>query len=107
MASESSRLHALLAERGEIVRFAITLSIVFGVITYVQSLGGVIWDPLALSLRIAFVSMLLTLVAGIGLAVLLQWKRMPARDLLDAITSVPLVLPPTVLGYYLIVSMGP
>lgn len=107
MATESSRLDVLLAERGEIARFVITLAVVVAVIVYVQSLGGVIWDPLSLSLRIAFMSMLLTLVIGIGIAVMLQWKRTPARDFLDAVTSVPLVLPPTVLGYYLIVSMGP
>jgi molybdate transport system permease protein len=103
----SSRLDALLAERGEIARFAITLAIVVAVIAYVQSQGGMVWDPLSLSLRIAFVSMLLTLVLGVCIAVLLQWKRTPARDFLDAVMSVPLVLPPTVLGYYLIVSMGP
>src|SRR5690606_17168193 len=60
-----------------------------------------------LSLQVAAVSTVLTLVLGIGLALLLQWKRMPARDFFDALTSVPLVLPPTVLGFYLIVSLGP
>jgi molybdate transport system permease protein len=107
MASESSRLHALLAERGEIARFAITLAIVAGFVAYAQSKGGVTWAPLALSLRIAGVSTLLTLVVGVALALLLQWRRVPARDLVDALTSVPLVLPPTVLGFYLIVSLGP
>jgi molybdate transport system permease protein len=107
MTERSSRLDALLAERGEIARFAITLAIVIGVVAYVQNKGGVTWGPLSLSLQVAGVSTLLTLVAGIGLAVLLQWKKMPARDLFDALTSVPLVLPPTVLGYYLIVSLGP
>jgi molybdate transport system permease protein len=107
MPSETSRLHALLAERGEIARFVITLAIVGGVVAYVQSSGGATWAPLSLSLRVAGVSTVLTLVVGVGLAVLLQWRRTPARDLVDALTSVPLVLPPTVLGYYLIVSLGP
>ncbi len=107
MATETSRLDALLAERGEIARFAITLAIIGGVVVYAQSRGGMTWGPLSLSLRVAGVSTLLTLAMGIGLAVLLQWKRMPARDFIDALTSVPLVLPPTVLGYYLIVSLGP
>ncbi|HEY5924828.1 MAG TPA: molybdenum ABC transporter permease [Kofleriaceae bacterium] len=107
MAKESSRLDALLAERGEIARFAITIAVVIGVIAYVQSQGGVVWNPLSLSLRIAFISMVLTLVVGTGLTVLLMWRKLPGRDLIDAITSVPLVLPPTVLGYYLIVSLGP
>ncbi|HEX5060535.1 MAG TPA: molybdenum ABC transporter permease [Kofleriaceae bacterium] len=106
MERASSLLDSLRAERGEIARFAITLAIVIGVIAYVQSQGGIVWEPMALSLRIALLSMVLTLVVGTALTVLLMWKRLPARDLLDAITSVPLVLPPTVLGYYLIVSLG-
>lgn len=107
MATEGSRLDALLAERGEIARFAITLALVIGVVGYVQDKGGVTWEPLALSLKVAAVSTVLTLGLGVGLALLLQWKRLPARDFLDALTSVPLVLPPTVLGFYLIVSLGP
>jgi molybdate transport system permease protein len=107
MATEGSRLDALLAERGEIARFVITLAIVGGVVGYVQTSGGATWAPLALSLRVAAVSTALTLVLGVGLALLLQWRRLPARDLIDALTSVPLVLPPTVLGFYLIVSLGP
>jgi molybdate transport system permease protein len=104
---DSSRLHALLQERGEIARFVITLAIVIGVVAYVQASGGATWAPLALSLQVAGVSTVLTLVVGVGLAVLLQWKKMPGKDLFDALTSVPLVLPPTVLGFYLIVSLGP
>ncbi len=64
------------------------------------------WAPLILSLEIASVATLLTLVFGVALALLLQWRRLPARDLLDAIVSTPLVLPPTVLGYYLLVVLG-
>lgn len=107
MAAEGSRWDAVIAERGEIARFAITLALVGGVVAYVQKSGGAAWAPLALSLQVAGVSTALTLVLGIGLALFLQWKRLPARDLIDAATSVPLVLPPTVLGYYLIVSLGP
>jgi len=48
----------------------------------------------------------LTLVVGTGLALLLHWKRLPARDVFDALVSAPMVLPPTVLGYYLLVVLG-
>ena len=78
MATEPSRWDALHAERGEIARFVITLSIVSGVVYYVQDKGGVTWEPLALSLQVAGLSTALTLVVGIGLAVLLQWRKMPA-----------------------------
>jgi molybdate transport system permease protein len=64
------------------------------------------WAPLVLSLEVASLSMLLALVAGTGIAILLDWKRMPARDFLYAVACAPLVLPPTVLGYYLLVTLG-
>jgi molybdate transport system permease protein len=64
------------------------------------------WDPLLLSLRVAAIATLFAVVIGVALGALLAWKRTPARDLLDAILSAPLVLPPTVLGYYLIVAVG-
>jgi molybdate transport system permease protein len=64
------------------------------------------WAPLWLSFKVASVATLLTLVFGIAVALLLQWRKLPARHLLDALMSAPLVLPPTVLGYYLLVLVG-
>jgi molybdate transport system permease protein len=65
------------------------------------------WKPLLLSLEIATIAMLVSLVIGTALALLLSWRRLPARDLFDAVVSAPLVLPPTVLGYYLLVMLAP
>jgi molybdate transport system permease protein len=65
------------------------------------------WTPLLLSLQVASIAMVLSLVVGTGLALLLGWKKLPARDFVDAIVSAPLVLPPTVLGYYLFTMIGP
>jgi len=93
--------------RAEIPRFAITLAIVIGVLLWAGAGGGLVWDPIYLSLRVAFMAMLWSLVMGIGFAVLLTWKKLPGADFIDALINVPLVLPPTVLGYYLIVSLGP
>ena len=64
------------------------------------------WAPLLLSLRIAGMATMVSVVIGVALAVLLTWRKLPARHLLDAIVSAPMVLPPTVLGYYLLVSLG-
>ncbi len=64
------------------------------------------WSPLVLSLEIATFAMVVSLVVGTGCALLLTWRRLPARDLFDAIVSAPLVLPPTVLGYYLLTALG-
>ncbi|HEY8411443.1 MAG TPA: molybdate ABC transporter permease subunit [Pyrinomonadaceae bacterium] len=49
---------------------------------------------------------LIALVAGSALAWLLARKRFPGRNLIDALVTLPLVLPPTVLGYYLLVVLG-
>ncbi len=62
--------------------------------------------PLVLSLQIATVAAVVAAVVGIGLATLLANVRFPGRDLLDALATGPLVLPPTVLGYYLLVALG-
>ena len=43
---------------------------------------------------------------GLSLAWLLARKRFPGRNVVDAIVTLPLVLPPTVLGYYLLVLLG-
>lgn len=64
------------------------------------------WFPLWLSLRVAATSTVFAAVLGIGLAYLLAKGRFPGRGLLEALASVPIVLPPTVLGYYLLVSLG-
>jgi molybdate transport system permease protein len=62
--------------------------------------------PLWLSLRIAAVSTVLVVVAGVGLGWLLARRRFFGREALDALVTLPLVMPPTVLGYYLLVLLG-
>ena len=64
------------------------------------------WFPLWLSLRVAFISTLLVVVIGVALAWTLARKNFRGREVLDALVTLPLVLPPTVLGYYLLVLLG-
>jgi molybdate transport system permease protein len=64
------------------------------------------WFPLWLSLRVAAIATLLVLVLGTLLAYLLSHKNFRGKNLLDALITLPLVLPPTVLGYYLLVVLG-
>ncbi len=64
------------------------------------------WFPLWLSLRVAGAATLLVLMAGIPLAWMLARRNFPGKELLGAMASLPLVLPPTVLGYYLLVLLG-
>ncbi len=62
--------------------------------------------PLWLTLKVASLATLLAFVFSIMLALLLARSRFPGKDWLEAILTLPLVLPPTVLGYYLIVLVG-
>lgn len=64
------------------------------------------WFPLWLSLRVAALSTILVLAVGTFIAYLLSHKTFRGKNLLDAIITLPLVLPPTVLGYYLLVLLG-
>jgi molybdate transport system permease protein len=65
------------------------------------------WAPLLLSLQVATIAMLVSFVVGTALAFALSSRRLPGRDMFDAIVSAPLILPPTVLGYYLLVVLSP
>src|SRR5947208_11333086 len=62
--------------------------------------------PVWLSLRVALTGTALTLLIGIPVALLLARRRLPGRNVLEAAVVLPLVLPPTVLGYYLLLVIG-
>jgi molybdate transport system permease protein len=64
------------------------------------------WFPLWLSLRVAFVSTAVAIAAGLWLAYILANRNFRGKEVLDAAVTLPLVLPPTVLGYYLLVVVG-
>lgn len=64
------------------------------------------WDALTLSLRLAWWTMIILLPAGILIARILAWRRFRGKAFVEALFALPLVLPPTVLGYYLLVAMG-
>lgn len=64
------------------------------------------WVPLTLTLKVAGWATALNLVFGVAIGFLLARKRFPGRDLVDALLTLPMVMPPTVLGYYLLVLLG-
>ncbi len=64
------------------------------------------WFPLWLSLRVAAISTVLAVVIGLWIAWLLANHVFRGKEILDAAVTLPLVLPPTVLGYYLLVALG-
>lgn len=64
------------------------------------------WDVLELSLKVAFWSVLFSLPLALGIAVLLARSNFPGKSLFDAIVHLPLVLPPVVIGYFLLILLG-
>ena len=65
-----------------------------------------IWITLALTLKVAAWATAINLVLGVAVGWLLARRRFIGRDFLDALLTLPLVLPPTVVGYYLLVVIG-
>ncbi|NUU00116.1 molybdate ABC transporter permease subunit [Herbaspirillum robiniae] len=65
-----------------------------------------VWTPLLLSLKVAGLATLANMVLGVAAAYGLSRWRSPLRDFIDSVLTLPLVLPPTVLGYYLLVLFG-
>jgi molybdate transport system permease protein len=61
---------------------------------------------LLLSVRVAVVATAATALVGIPLAYVLARRRFPGKTVVDLVVTLPLVLPPTVTGYYLIVVLG-
>jgi molybdate transport system permease protein len=64
------------------------------------------WIALALSLKVALWATAIDLVLGVAIGFALARLRFPGRELVDSILLLPMVLPPTVLGYYLLVVVG-
>lgn len=64
------------------------------------------WGALTLSLRLAVLTAVILIPLGIGIAHYLHHQQHWIKGLLESICMLPLVLPPTVLGYYLLVSLG-
>jgi len=64
------------------------------------------WEILQLSLKVAFWSVLCSLPIAIAVAMLLARSNFPGKSLFDAIVHLPLVLPPVVIGYFLLLLLG-
>jgi molybdate transport system permease protein len=63
-------------------------------------------EPLLLSFEVATLATCVASALGIGIAALLATPKVWGRELIDAAITAPMVLPPTVLGYYLLVLLG-
>lgn len=65
------------------------------------------WYPLLNSIRISLIASVLTFFAGIGAAYALRRMRPGLKALLDCVLTLPLVLPPTVVGFFLLKLLSP
>ncbi len=64
------------------------------------------WVALFLSLKVAFIAVFLNFFLAIPFGYVLARWRVPGKELIDSLLTLPMVLPPTVLGYYLLVLFG-
>lgn len=64
------------------------------------------WIPLGISLKVAFCSSIIVFVIGTTLAYFLALREFPGKGALEVVVLLPLVLPPTVTGYYLVTIFG-
>jgi molybdate transport system permease protein len=64
------------------------------------------WQAMALTLKLAAIVSLVLLLVGLPIAAWITWSRQRWKFLVEAVVALPLVLPPTVLGFYLLVALG-
>lgn len=66
-----------------------------------------LWSPIWLTIQLAGITTLVLLIIGIPIAWWLAWTPSRWREVIATIVALPLVLPPTVLGFYILVALGP
>lgn len=65
------------------------------------------WEPLLLTFKLAFITTVLLLIISIPLAYWLAYSKSKLKPIIETLVSMPLVLPPTVIGFYLLVAFSP
>lgn len=65
-----------------------------------------VWFPLSITLWIATISSILVLCSGVGIAYIFARKDFRGKELAELLLTLPLVLPPTVIGYLLVILIG-
>src|SRR2546429_6569423 len=65
------------------------------------------WTAIILTLKLGTLTALILLIIGLPLAYWLSFSRWRWKFLIESVVALPLVLPPTVLGFYILVAIGP
>ncbi len=63
-------------------------------------------QPIILSLKVATISTIITLLIGMTLAYIMTYKDFKGKEILESIITLPLVLPPSIVGYILLIALG-
>jgi molybdate transport system permease protein len=100
--SQKLALLALVSALGVAVGFAIA-HLLRGYIAYWGEVSG----PVFLSLRVASLATVIAGITGVATGYVLAKGRFPGRDVLETIGSLPIILPPTVIGFYLLEVLSP
>ncbi|NLY58860.1 MAG: molybdate ABC transporter permease subunit [Gammaproteobacteria bacterium] len=66
-----------------------------------------LWQPIRLTLELAVLTTILLLIVGTPIAWWLAYSHSRFKEVVATIVALPLVLPPTVLGFYLLIALGP
>jgi molybdate transport system permease protein len=66
-----------------------------------------LWSPIRLTLELASITTIVLLIVGTPIAWWLARSKAPWKEAVAAVVALPLVLPPTVLGFYLLLALGP
>src|SRR5438093_13771208 len=64
------------------------------------------WEPIILTLRLAGLTAAILVVVGVPIAYWITYSRWRWKFLVEAVVALPIVLPPTVLGFYLLIALG-
>ncbi|MCK5638351.1 MAG: molybdate ABC transporter permease subunit [Flavobacteriaceae bacterium] len=65
------------------------------------------WTPLILTFKLAFITTILLLIIAIPLSYWLAYTKSKVKPVMETLVSMPLVLPPTVLGFYMLIAFSP
>lgn len=65
------------------------------------------WTPLLLTLKLALITTFILLLIGVPIAYGLSQTKWRIKPVLESLVSMPLVLPPTVLGFYMLIAFSP
>ena len=72
-----------------------------------SSLEGFNWTPLLLTAKLAFFTTIILLIVGIPIAYALAFSKSRLKSIAEALVGMPLVLPPTVIGFYFLIAFSP